>query len=269
MAYLLGKLAWALARPSNLLLLLAAAGLLRQLATRRRRGFAALAAAVLLLAAAAVLPLGRWLARPLEDRFAAPAVPPERVDGVVVLGGSFATDVAAARGAPALGPAAERLTALVELARRYPGARILFTGGDAGLVPRGVTEAALARSFLASQGVPAGRVEYEDRARSTRDNAALTLPLAAPRPGEVWLLVTSANHMARAMGAFRRAGWPEPVPWPVDHRTTGREPPLAVPALGERLAELDDAAYEWWGLLYYRALGYTDEVLPGPRPPPA
>ena len=72
-------------------------------------------------------------------------------------------------------------------------------------------------------------------------------------------------HMPRSMGVFRGAGWPELTPWPVDYRTTGSAWPMRQPSLGARLAELDDAAYEWYGLVYYRLLGYTDALFPAPR----
>ena len=159
----------------------------------------------------------------------------------------------------------ERFAAIPELARRYPAAQILFTGGVSWSGSSDVaTEAAVIGRFLARQGVPDGRVVLEDRARSTRDNALLTLQLARPRPGERWLLVTSAMHMPRAIGVFRRAGWPELQPWPVDYRSTGRLEWVGEPSLATRLTELDQAAYEWWGLLYYRLLGYTDAIFPGP-----
>lgn len=267
MAYLLGKLAWLALRPSNLFLLVAALGLMLQLATRRRHGFGLLAAGVLALVAASVLPVGLWLSEPLEDRFPPPAAVPERVDGVVVLGGSTLQDITLARGQPSLGPAAERLTSLVELARRYPEARILFTGGVGVLDGGDLPEAEIARRLVEALGLPPGRLELEDRARTTRENAAYALPLAAPRPGQRWLLVTSARHMPRAMGAFRAAGWPEPTPWPVDYRTTGGSELGSTLEVGARLGELDDAAYEWLGLLYYRLLGYTDALLPAPQAP--
>ena len=88
----------------------------------------------------------------------------------------------------------------------------------------------------------------EDRARSTRDNALLTLPLARPQPGERWLLVTSAMHMPRSIGVFRRAGWPELQPWPVDYRTTGRLELAGEPSMGARLAELDAGGLRVVGL---------------------
>ena len=71
-------------------------------------------------------------------------------------------------------------------------------------------------------------------------------------------------HMPRSIGVFRRAGWPEMQPWPVDYRTTGRFRPVQrAAAWAARLADLDQAAYEWYGLIYYRLLGYTDTLLPG------
>lgn len=264
MAFLFGKLVFLVLRPSNLLLILALAGVVG-LAFRRRFAASLVGVAVLLMAVCTLLPVGVWLTVPLEDRFPPPQDDPVRVDGIVVLGGGIDGQITAARGQPSFGATMERFAAIPELAQRYPAARILFTGGvswSAG--SEEATEAVVIGRFLARQGVPDGRVVLEDRARSTRDNALLTLPLARPQPGERWLLVTSAMHMPRAIGVFRRAGWPELLPWPVDFRSTGRLEWSGEPSLGARLAELDQAAYEWWGLLYYRLLGYTDAIFPGP-----
>jgi uncharacterized SAM-binding protein YcdF (DUF218 family) len=185
----------------------------------------------------------------------------------VVLGGGVDRDITRLRGTPTFRDTMERFAAIPELARRYPDARILFTGGLAlGDAPNELPEAAVVARFLADQGLPRERVELEDHARSTRENALLSLELARPRPGERWLLVTSAKHMPRAIGVFRRAGWPELEPWPVDYRTSG-ELDIGLDAiLADRLGQLDEAAYEWYGLLYYRLLGYTFDLFPGPVP---
>jgi uncharacterized SAM-binding protein YcdF (DUF218 family) len=265
MAYLLGKLVFLLLRPSNLLLLLALAGL----ATARwrpRLGRRLTAAAFLTMALCTLLPMGDWLTIPLENRFPAGERYPGDVQGVVVLGGGIAGRISAARGQPSFRETMERFAAIPELARRYPDATILFTGGAGWTAMAGdPTEAQVIAGFLAAQGLPAGRVVLEGRARSTRENAVLSLPLARPRPGQRWLLVTSAMHMPRAVGVFRAAGWPELEPWPVDYRTTGTFGLDWAPNMGGRLADLDDAAYEWYGLIYYRLLGYTDALLPGPH----
>ena len=60
----------------------------------------------------------------------------------------------------------------------------------------------------------------ERRARNTLENAEFAKALAVPRPGERWLLVTSAFHMPRSVGLFRKAGF-NVEPYPVDWRTKG------------------------------------------------
>lgn len=267
MAYALGKLAWLALRPSNLLLLLALAGLLG--CWRRRRPWAArlLAGSALALAFCILFPVGQWLIVPLENRFPRLPALPEGVAGVVFLGGSVDGPVTRARGIPSFGDTMERFAAIPELARRLPGVPFFFTGGTAWRAREGSwPEAEVIRRFLEAQGLPEGRVTLEDRARSTRENALLTQALAKPLPGQRWLLVTSASHMPRAVGTFRQAGWPGVEAWPVDYRTTGRIVLRADPLASVRLLQLDEAAYEWFGLLYYRLLGYTDALFPGPAP---
>ncbi|MFZ1428900.1 MAG: YdcF family protein [Geminicoccaceae bacterium] len=264
MAFLFGKLMFLALRPSNLLLLIGLFGVVG-LAGRRRWAMAPLCGAILGMAACTILPMGRWLTIPLEDRFPAAAYP-AAVDGIVVLGGGIDGEITKARGQPSFGATMERFAAIPALARRYPEARIVFTGGNAWNGGDAYTEAVVIGQFLAQQGVAEGRVLLEDRARSTRENALFSLALAEPRPGQRWLLVTSAMHMPRAMGVFRALGWPGLEAWPVDYRTMGRIALLAEPVLAARLGELDDAAYEWGALLYYRLLGYTDDVFPGPAP---
>ena len=265
MAFLLGKLAFVVLRPSNLLLLLAVLGVLG-LARRRRWGTWLVTASVAAMAICTLLPIGRWAAIPLESRFPRPPGYPERVDGIVVLGGGVDQAVTRARGVPSFRESMERFAAIPELARRYPDARVLFTGGRSWAAGEDAyTEAEVSRRFLSAQDLPEHRVLFEDCATSTRQNALFSLPLARPQPGERWLLVTSAMHMPRSVGVFRGAGWPELEPWPVDYRTTGGLELPSEPVMARRLDELDEAAYEWYGLAYYRLLGYTDALLPGPR----
>ena len=123
-----------------------------------------------------------------------------------MLGGAVDQNLTEARGIPALNGAAERMTEFVVLARRYPEAKLVFTGGQGSLVHGGTTEADVARRLFDALGVPEARVTYEDEARNTWENALLTRRLVEPKPGETWLLVTSASHMPRSVGAFRQAG---------------------------------------------------------------
>ncbi|HEX6016406.1 MAG TPA: hypothetical protein VFY87_32305, partial [Geminicoccaceae bacterium] len=154
MAFLLGKLAFVVLRPSNLLLLLALAGILG-LALGRSWGRRLVTASVVAMALCTVLPIGRWLAIPLEDRFPRPAGYPERVDGVVVLGGGVDGVLTQARGVPSFRESMERFAAIPEFARRYPEAKILFTGGQSWAAGEGAhAEAEVIRRFLSAQDLP-------------------------------------------------------------------------------------------------------------------
>ena len=256
--FVVGKVLTVLLLPTALMMECALLGLLL---CRWPAGRALLVAAVGAQAACLALPVDAWAIRPLEDRFPQVTAYPERVDGIVVLGGAIDDLTSRDRDTPTLNSAANRMTTFVALARRYPSARLVFTGGS-GDIGQGVSnEAEYARILLEQLGLPPERVLFEGASRTTRENAVNTAALVAPRPGELWVLVTSASHMPRAVGVFRRAGWTV-LPWPVGYQSRDRV--AAWPqSLGHRLAVLDWAAHEWIGLLAYRLRGWTDSVFPG------
>src|SRR5262249_4377809 len=142
--------------------------------------------------------------------------------GLVVLGGAVTPDVSALRNEVALNEAAERMTVAVELVRKYPQARLLFSGGNGELFASGATEAEVALRLFESLGVPRERILLEDRSRNTVENAVFSKSIVNPQPGERWVLVTSAYHMPRAVGVFRKAGFAVEA-FPVDYRTRGVE----------------------------------------------
>lgn len=260
MTFIISKLLWLVAAPGNVLLLILLFGVLRAVRSGRRRGFVAIAAATLGFCLIALLPIGAWIAAPLEDRF--PVAMPQRVDGIIVLGGSVDPVLSEARGQAAVTSAAGRITEATVLARRFPSARILISGGDGRLDPGLLSEAAVTRDLLVQLGVPAQRIELESVSRNTYENAVLSYAAAQPRADETWLLVTSAMHMPRAVGCFRRAGWTV-VPYPVDYRTSTRI--MMTPGLFvDDLMLVNVAAKEWLGLIAYYWLGRTDALLPAP-----
>lgn len=263
-SFLAGKLFWLIAKPSNALVLLLALGLVAAGLGRRRLGRTLTLVGALGLIIGGFSPLAPWLLSTLENCFQ--RVEPAEVDGIIVLGGVVDAGLSAARHAVALTDAAERLSELLVLMRRYPEARVVFSGGSGRYPPEPVSEAAVVQGFLADLGVPADRVVFEDRSRNTYENAIFSQRLAAPAPQETWLLVTSAFHMPRAIGVFRHIGW-NVVPYPVDYRVSGRyDWPLfnTEASVSSNLRELDFATKEMAGLLAYRLLGRTGELLPGP-----
>jgi uncharacterized SAM-binding protein YcdF (DUF218 family) len=264
MFFVVSKMLGFFALPSNVLIAIGLIGLILLCTRFTRLASWLVVTSLVLIAVAGLSPLGNALILPLEQRFPpwdASRGPP---DGVVVLGGAITPDVSVARGAVALNEAAERITTTVELARRYSNARIIFSGGTNALIADEPVEAAIAVREFEALGVAHERITAEEQSRNTIENAVFSRLLADPKPGQRWLLVTSAYHMPRAMAVFRAAGFPVEA-YPVDWRTRG--PADAVrpfASLGDGLRRTDTAMREWVGLLAYRLTGKTKELFPGP-----
>lgn len=268
MSFFISKVFWAFIQPSNLLVLsiMLTAVTLKIWPNFARRLLYSIAIMLFLIT---FLPFGQWLIAPVEQRFPEVTKFPASVDGIVVLGGGVEFGSSIGRRYLELNGAAERLIVSADLARQFPSAKLLYSGFRGRLVEES-TEVPEIVDFYIRQGVEAERIIFESESRNTIENALFSKALANPSDGDTWLLVTSASHMPRAVGIFRKAGWPV-VPVPVDFRRP-RDPDhrsyltlMAQPHLSNRLGELDHAAKAWAGLIAYRLMGRTNSVLPGPQ----
>lgn len=258
LVHFLSKLFWFLARPGNLLLLiLLIATLAAWLRPARGRGggriWLTLVSAVLLFVTFA--PAYDWLARPLEERFPPPVNLPVQIEGVLVLGGIGQRQVSDQRKTLAVSEAAERLMVATALVRQYPGARLAIAG-------RGEDSLSLL-AWFAAMGLESDRIAFETASRNTFENALFSHRKLQPEPGEVWLLVTSAQHMPRAVGVFRKLGW-SVLPYPVDYQTTSLDTWTGWPDVAGTLAGLGTVLKEWVGLLAYYLMDRTDQLWPAP-----
>lgn len=263
MSFGLTKILGFFALPSNFFMLIALFGALLMLTPAARFGRKLAVFGILLIAICGWLPIGNLLMLPLEQRFPKWDGVRGSPDGIVVLGGAIGPDMSEAHGEPSLNESAERMTVIADLARRYPQARIVFTGG-AGRLAGKASEADFAITLFENFGIARERVYLESEARNTAENATLTRALVEPKYGERWLLVTSAHHMPRSVGLFRQAGFPVEA-YPVDWRTRGPED-LAGPmgSLAAGLARTDAAMHEWAGLMVYWLMGRTPDLFPKP-----
>ncbi len=262
MFFVLSKLVWFVLSPVNLAILLA--GLAALLAFTRFARPARWIGLISLIALGlmAFSPLPRAVLRPLEDRFPQQDARKGPVTGIVVLGGA----VGMSRGDVAMNASASRMTKAVELARLHPQAKVVFTGGGVSLTSNVVvTEADGAKLLFEGLGLEPARLILEDKSRNTRENAIFTRNLVDPKPGERWLLVTSAWHMPRSIGVFRKAGFAVEA-FPVDFWSSGKAGDFVRPyARAPRALEIADNGFkEWVGLVAYRLAGYTDELFPAP-----
>ena len=259
------KIFWVFAEPANLLVFALIVGVIGLRTSRARAARRLLVATAVISALCAFGPVGALLTRPLEDRFARPGADMPAPDGVIVLGGAMNELINDARGVLMLDEFGSRMTEGVALARRFPDARLIFTGGSASLALHERTEADDARGLFEALGVPRDRLIAEDRSRNTYENAIFTRDLIHPRPDERFLLVTSGFHMPRAMGVFRRAGF-NVIPWPADYLTRGDASDYWRPrqSASDSLRAISISTKEWIGLVAYRLAGMTDALLPAP-----
>jgi uncharacterized SAM-binding protein YcdF (DUF218 family) len=243
--------------PSNIMVILGFAGITLLAIGYARAGRWLLITSIALIAAVGILPIGRELALPLEERFPrwdATKGPPA---GIVVLGGGvIKSEISADRGEIAVGDTADRIIAAVELTRRYPTVRVVFVGR---------TESDFVIRFFEKLGLPSDRIFVERKSRNTIENAIFAKQLVMPKPGERWLLVTSAMHMPRAIGVFRKAGFDVDA-YPVDYRTTRSQSlgTLLPSALMGGIGIMDRAVHEWSGLLVYWITRRIAMPFPGP-----
>lgn len=263
MFFLVSKLLDFFLTPSNLIALTGVAGIVVSVRSWRA-GWVLLATAMGLLAIGGWSPLGPAILRVLENRFALAEIQ-GTVAGFILLGGAVDTHITAERGDVALNEGGERLAVAATLSRQYPRARIFLSGGASHILRTGaISESAAARRILVGLGVEGSRIEMEERSRNTCENAIETKASVQPAAGEQWVLITSANHMPRAIACFRAQGF-KVVPYPVDYRTRGGIGPLSfADTISKGLTALDLAAHEWIGLATYRAFGLTEEFFPKP-----
>jgi len=245
MYFFLSKTVGLLTVPSNAIVLLAVAGVVLGVSRFALGGDVVVAIAVGLLVIVGFSPFGNLLITPLEQRFPPWSAAHGAPDGIIVLAGGI-----------------EHVATAAALERQFPQARIVLAGGNASLIG-GPREAMLVLPLLEKLGLPRSRLELESASRTTYENALFTAKLINPKPGERWLLVTSASHMPRAVGCFRCVGLAvEAFPVIRTPSPRNRARPFGVAAQG--LEVTDTAMREWIGLIFYWLTGRSSELFPRP-----
>jgi uncharacterized SAM-binding protein YcdF (DUF218 family) len=270
MFFIISKIVWFCLKPSSLIGLAFLVGLIQLMRQRYITGRRWVAGASAALLICGLSPFSDLLFAALEQRFDRPDLsgPGTRVDGLIVLGGSEDSRINVMRELMSLNEAAERLTEAVALSRQFPAARVVFTGGSHAVMMTKLPEGQQAQRFLTALGVDPQRLIIEDQSRNTYENAVFTKAMVQIKPGERWLLITSAWHMPRSMGIFRKAGV-DVIPWPVDYRAPeGAALFMPQNSLAQGLNRLDTIAKEYVGLVVYRLTGRSDALFPGQKAVP-
>lgn len=255
------KIGWFIVEPDNLLVaMLFTVGILFLLnkTALAKKLFFLLSMFILIIA---LFPVGDWLIYPLETRFPANPELPDKVDGIILLGGSFLAENSDYWGKTQTNRYADRIFHFISLINQYPQAKAVFTGGNASLIGSHSTEVRIARKLFSEMGIKEDRIIYEDKARNTYENGKYTHQMINPVQGERWVVVSSAFHLPRAVGVFCALDW-SVIPYPADFQT--RPDGLLTPSLdlGYHLVQLNEALREWAGLTAYYFTAKTSQWFP-------
>lgn len=253
MLFLLKKLAADLLMPVPVVTLLLLVGMVllwRRRASRLAR--ACLTLGIGLLLVCGTRPMPYLLLAGLEQTYPVYHLAPQdtaRVRWIVVLGGGASND-------PALPPNGQlshmslaRLAEGIRLLQLHPHARLLLSGGS---VLGSATEAVVMQQTARLLGVDSTRIVLETRSRDTDDQA---VNIRALTGADTLVLVTSAFHLPRAMGLFRKQGL-HPLPAPTDHliRQHTRDPREYYPGV-DHLRRSTLVAHEYLGIAWARVNG--------------
>lgn len=261
MFFVASKIFWALAQPLNALCLLALTGLAAR-AVSPKQGQAIMNFALMAILLFAVVPVGPLALTWLERQYPTPRSLPEKIDGVIVLGGGFESYLTQTTGHIVANDSVDRVFCFVEIAKKNPEAKLVFSGGSGDILHPDAMESLDARMFFHLAELDSAKILYETQSRNTYENAYYTKEMVKPKAGENWVLVTSAYHMPRSVGIFEKLGW-KIIPYQCDPRTDGTYGiGGSLPSATGNFSALNIAVKEIIGLIVYRLTGKSAFIIP-------
>ncbi|MFZ1815046.1 MAG: YdcF family protein [Rhizobiaceae bacterium] len=260
MFFILSKLFWVIARPLNLLFFLSLAGMVAWRTGLHRLARTVLSATIIVFAVTGFTQLPDLLIWRLEDHVIYPALPTSPY-GIIILGGGLDASKQMQVEGYHLGEAADRLVLGLELKRRYPDARLIYSGGLATIAADGLPETRAALDMTRALYGDDRGMEFEGTSRNTWQNAVFTGDLVGEDRSREWLLVTSAFHMPRALGCFRKNGFTV-LPVPTDYRADELVFPWLTGDVAGQFIKMSLFSKEIIGLVAYRFTGKMDELFP-------
>lgn len=258
MFFIFSKIFWFFINPANIILIILILGWVF-LWKKPRLGKRLIGVAILLMFIFSQKFISEVFLKILENRFDRPTIT-QPVDGIIVLAGMVNIN-RSREGLIELNSNVERIIEGIALAHKHPEAILYLSGGSGSLMNQKLKEADYLKILAERLGVPSRRIIIERNSRNTYESANAMAKLLKDKTGGKWILVTSAFHMPRAFGAFKKAGL-NPIPYPVDYKTTLESKAFSIRLPKVGVGSFNLVLHEWLGLLSYWISGYTNELFP-------
>ncbi len=192
--------------------------------------------------------------RTLEQRYpplelsSLPAEVTQSANGafIVVLGSGYSADRRVDLNSHLSQDALARLLEGVQTCRKVESCKLVLSGGPP-------AAAQTMRDVALSLGTPQQEIILEEKSRNTEQEARFIKPMVGSTP---FILVTSASHMPRAMGLFRKLGM-QPIAAPTDYiaKRGGSVVPDGIYPGSFGLFEAERLVYECLGIAWEKLRG--------------
>lgn len=153
---------------------------------------------------------------------------------------------------------ADRVVHTVELYKRGLIKKIIISGGSGRLVTKARKEADELFQVMQLMGVPKEAMLVENESRNTHESAVAVKKILEHQPGTSVLLITSAFHLRRSAGCFRKAGLPVDV-FSTDFYSHPRyfTPDVFLIPKADAFLIWQKLLKEWTGMVAYWVAGYV------------
>nr|WP_272579338.1 envelope biogenesis factor ElyC [Providencia sp. PROV265] len=269
MLFFLKKYIGSLLMPLPLLLIIGFIGLILLWFTRWQRcGKTFTSLSLILLAVLGLQPVSDSLLAPVEGQYnkryeLITETPPQNIQYIVVLGGGFTYNPDWSPSSNLLNNSLPRVTEGVRLYLKHSGSKLIFTGGKASST---ISSAEVAAQVAQSLGVPAQDTIPLTEPKDTQEEAFEVEKIIGKSP---FLLVTSANHLPRAITMFTDRGM-QPFPAPANQLviTSGINPWEKYIPSAYYFGHSERAWYEFLGTIWWHLKPDNTQSIDSSLPTP-
>ncbi len=260
MSFYLSKILWLIVNPFNIFIFITIITIFLYFISFRRLSLIIFLINFIFITFISIFPIGNYLTYNIEKEFHSNIKIPERVDGILILGGATNPLLFKEFGQISLNGSAERLVESVMIIRKFEKAKVIFSGGSGNINRTDLGHSQVAKLFYKKMGVDINKIFFEDKSRNTHENIIYSKKIAKPKKNENWLLITSAFHMKRALLIAEKNNW-KFIPYAVDFKNIKEFKLTPNLNLLSNLNSFQSGLHEWLGLVSYYLMGRTEKFL--------
>jgi len=207
-----------------------------------------------------LMPIGVLMLHSLEKSYIKDEMQINNIDGILVLSGTENIRLSNEYDQLYLGGSSHRITESLILQKKFPDAKLIFSGGSGNFFNKNVSDV-VANAFYREFSINYEDIIFESKSTNTYENFLYSKKIAKPNKDEKWLLVTSAFHMNRSIGIANKMGW-EFIPYPVDFKTSKNfMNEIKNTSVIKNITSFQIATREILGIIVYALMGRTSKFL--------